>query len=176
MQDCTRASEYLALARELPGYGDVVFPHCSCDSRKDGHVVVSVGSAGVTLHACSEDGTLESQVVQLQWDCIRQWEADDEAMAFCLRYNRPDKTPKWLKIFTPYVSTYLLIYTFRIITLYEVDSSYFVICLWWTWVAWKSWENYFLNCSTSQFRHATYVSLLQFCFKKKMQTFAITLF
>lgn len=104
LQDCSRALEYLTLARELPGYGDVVFPHCSCDSRKEGHIVLAVGSAGVTLHACREDGTLESQVVQLQWDCIRQWEADDEAMAFCLKYNRPDKTPKWLKIFTPYVS------------------------------------------------------------------------
>ncbi|KAB0802211.1 hypothetical protein PPYR_04397 [Photinus pyralis] len=102
LQDSTRATEYLNLARELPGYGDIVFPHCACDSRKEGHVIVGVGSAGIKLHACREDGTLESQIVQLQWDCMRQWEADDEGMAFCLRYNRPDKTPRWLKIFTPY--------------------------------------------------------------------------
>lgn len=43
LQDAKRASEYLALARTLPGYGDVVFPHCSCDSRKEGHVVPIVG-------------------------------------------------------------------------------------------------------------------------------------
>lgn len=103
LQDNTRASEYLKLARELPGYGEVVFPHCACDSRKDGHVVVAVGSTGIKLHACREDGTLESQVVVLQWDTIRQWEVDDEGMAFCLKYNRSDKTPRWLKIFTPYV-------------------------------------------------------------------------
>ncbi|XP_060525618.1 sorting nexin-27 isoform X2 [Cylas formicarius] len=102
LQDNTRATEYLKLARELPGYGEVVFPHCACDSRKDGHVIVSVGTAGIKLHACHEDGTAESQVVALEWDSVRQWEVDEEGMAFCLKYNRPDKTPRWLKIFTPY--------------------------------------------------------------------------
>ncbi|KAK9758456.1 PDZ domain [Popillia japonica] len=106
LQDSTRAIEYLKLARELPGYGDVVFPHCECDTRKGGHVIVSVGAggndAGLKLHACREDGTLESQVVVLLWDCIAQWEADDESMAFCVKYNRPDKQPKWVKIYTPY--------------------------------------------------------------------------
>ncbi|KAJ8965069.1 hypothetical protein NQ314_004470 [Rhamnusium bicolor] len=101
LQDNTRAAEYLKLARELPGYGEVVFPHCACDSRKDGHVVLSIGASGIKLHACREDGTPESQVVVLQWDCVRQWEVDEEGMAFCLKYNRPDKTPRWLKIFTP---------------------------------------------------------------------------
>lgn len=103
LQDSTRALEYLKLARELPGYGDVVFPHCPCDSRKDGHVVVAVGTSGVKLHACREDGALESQVVELCWDSIRQWEADDEGIAFCVQYHRPDKSPRWLKIFTQYV-------------------------------------------------------------------------
>lgn len=104
LQDNTRAAEYLKLARELVGYGDVVFPHCACDSRKEGHVVVSVGSSGIRLHACREDGTLESQVVYLQWDNVDQWEVDDEGMAFCLKYSRGDKTARWVKIFTPYVS------------------------------------------------------------------------
>lgn len=78
LQDQTRATEYLKLARELPGYGEVVFPHCACDSRKEGHVIVSVGTEGIKLQACREDGTPESQVVSLRWDCIRQWEIDEE--------------------------------------------------------------------------------------------------
>lgn len=110
LQDATRALEYLKLARELPGYGDVVFPHCPCDSRKDGHVMVAIGSTGVKLHACREDGSLESQVVELNWDTIRHWEVDDEAMAFCLQYHRLDKSPRWLKIFTPYVSNFFIIF------------------------------------------------------------------
>lgn len=31
-------------------------------------------------------------------------------MAFCLKYSRPDKTPKWLKIFTTYVSIFTISY------------------------------------------------------------------
>lgn len=51
--------QYLQLARELTGYGEVVFPHCSCDSRKEGHVIASVGAASFKLEACREDGALE---------------------------------------------------------------------------------------------------------------------
>lgn len=43
LQDAKKASEYLTLARTLPGYGDVVFPHCACDSRKEGHVIPAIG-------------------------------------------------------------------------------------------------------------------------------------
>lgn len=43
LQDAKKANEYLSLARTLPGYGDVVFPHCGCDSRKEGHVIPAVG-------------------------------------------------------------------------------------------------------------------------------------
>lgn len=43
LQDAKKAPEYLSLARTLPGYGDVVFPHCGCDSRKEGHVIPAVG-------------------------------------------------------------------------------------------------------------------------------------
>lgn len=39
---------------------------------------MSVGTEGLKLHACREDGTPESQVVSLRWDCIRQWEIDEE--------------------------------------------------------------------------------------------------
>lgn len=51
--------QYLQLARELPGYGELVFPHCACDSRKEGHVIAAVASTSFKLHACREDGALE---------------------------------------------------------------------------------------------------------------------
>lgn len=51
--------QYLTLARELPGYGEIVFPHCGCDSRKEGHVIVCVGANAFRLLACHTDGTLE---------------------------------------------------------------------------------------------------------------------
>jgi len=59
LQDATRKHEYLRLTRELEGYGGIVFPHCSCDSRKEGHVIATVSASSFELHACKEDGTLE---------------------------------------------------------------------------------------------------------------------
>lgn len=47
LQDGKKAIEYLKLARSLPGYGDVVFPHCACDSRKEGHVVPAIGEFSI---------------------------------------------------------------------------------------------------------------------------------
>jgi hypothetical protein len=63
---------------------------------------------------------LQSQVVEFAWTSIKEWEVDDEAMAFCFQYQRPEKNPRWVKIFTPYVSLfsygqtpYLYVYFFN---------------------------------------------------------------
>ncbi|CAL7939239.1 unnamed protein product [Xylocopa violacea] len=103
LQDASRKHEYLKLAKELSGYGDIVFPHCACDSRKEGHVVPAVGAASFKLHAAKEDGTLESQIVEFQWNTITRWEVDEEGMSFCFQYTRQDNRPsRRLKLFTPY--------------------------------------------------------------------------
>ncbi|KAH7965536.1 hypothetical protein HPB49_008688 [Dermacentor silvarum] len=102
LQDCSRKMEYLQLARTLEGYGELSFPHCTCDARKDGHVISTVGIDGLKLQACRDDGTLEAQVIEFQWDTVAEWEVDEEGMAFAFQYTRPDKKPRWVKIFTPY--------------------------------------------------------------------------
>ncbi|XP_075216913.1 sorting nexin 27 isoform X2 [Lycorma delicatula] len=102
LQDSSRKHEYLRLARELPGYGEVVFPHCACDSRKEGHVIACISSAGFKLLACRNDGVLEAQVVEFAWTSVTQWEIDEDSMAFCFQYRRANKNPRWVKIFTPY--------------------------------------------------------------------------
>ena len=51
--------QYLNQIREMEGYGSIVFPHCTCDSRKDGHVIPIVNFEGFKLQACKEDGTEE---------------------------------------------------------------------------------------------------------------------
>ena len=43
----------------MEGYGSVVFPHCACDSRKEGRVIPIVSFEGFKLQACKEDGTEE---------------------------------------------------------------------------------------------------------------------
>nr|XP_042901715.1 sorting nexin-27 [Parasteatoda tepidariorum] len=102
LQDSSRKLEYLKLARQLDGYGEISFPHCSCDARKDGHVVASIGLTNFKLQACKDDGTLESQIIDFNWETIKEWEVDDEGMSFTFKYAPPDKKPRFVKIFTPY--------------------------------------------------------------------------
>lgn len=102
LQDSSRKLEYLKLARKLGGYNEVSFPHCSCDSRKEGHVIATFGMDSFKLQACKDDGAAESQVIEFSLDSITMWEIDDEAMAFCFQYSRQEKPPRWVKIFSPY--------------------------------------------------------------------------
>ena len=44
------------LARSLPGYHAVIFPHCPCDARKVGHVKVAITLHQFTLQACTTEG------------------------------------------------------------------------------------------------------------------------
>ncbi|XP_028416491.1 sorting nexin-27-like [Dendronephthya gigantea] len=54
-----KKAEYLKLARSLQDYGCVRFPHCECDARKKGHVIVSFNLNSIFLQACSVDGEPE---------------------------------------------------------------------------------------------------------------------
>ena len=51
--------QFLELAQTLPNYGKVVFPHCSSDARKNGHVILGVNMESLKLRACSVDGEPE---------------------------------------------------------------------------------------------------------------------
>lgn len=102
LQDPTRKNEYLNLVRELAGYGYIVFPHCGCNCRKEGHVIASVGFSSFKLHACKTDGTPESQVIEFPWRTLKQWEVDEEDMSFNFEYQKGEKEARWVKILTPY--------------------------------------------------------------------------
>lgn len=39
-----------------------------------------------------------------EWSEMQRWDTDEEGMAFCFEYVRGEKKPRWVKIFTPYVS------------------------------------------------------------------------
>lgn len=102
LQNVAKKVEYLKLARSLEGYGELTFPHCPSDARKEGHVVVTVAYGCFKLQACKEDGTLEPKVLEFDWHCINEWEVDDEAMCFVFVYTRTDKKPRRVRIYTPY--------------------------------------------------------------------------
>ncbi|TSO05439.1 Sorting nexin-27 [Bagarius yarrelli] len=97
-----KMTTYLSLLRTCEGYNEVTFPHCSCDSRRRGHVIAAVSIHHFKLHACTEDGTLENQVIAFEWSEMQRWDMDEEGMAFCFEYVRGEKKPRWVKIFTPY--------------------------------------------------------------------------
>ena len=54
--------QYVELARTLDGYNEISFPHCECDSRKQGHVIAIVGPVCFKLQACKTDGSLEVSI------------------------------------------------------------------------------------------------------------------
>lgn len=47
---------------------------------------------------------LQGQTVEFPWSDVKQWECDEEGMSFAFQYQKPAKNPRWVKIFTPYVS------------------------------------------------------------------------
>ena len=56
--------------RHLDGYCEVSFPHCPCDSRKDGHVIAIVGKTCFKLQACKTDGSVEVGIGGVGWELI----------------------------------------------------------------------------------------------------------
>ncbi|CAG11857.1 unnamed protein product, partial [Tetraodon nigroviridis] len=118
-----KMAAYLSLLRGCEGYNEIVFPHCSCDSRRKGHIIAAISIHHFKLHACTEEGTLEAgaalylplrrgeteavvlpqnQVIAFDWAEMQRWDTDEEGMAFCFEYARGEKKPRWVKIFTPY--------------------------------------------------------------------------
>lgn len=93
---------FLNLLRTCEGYNEIIFPHCSCDSRRKGHVITAISIQHFKLLACTEEGTLENQVITFEWGEMQRWDTDEEGMAFCFEYARGEKKPRWVKIFTPY--------------------------------------------------------------------------
>ncbi len=104
-----RYLDYLKNVYKFDGYGDLVFPHCPCDSRKNGHVIVIVSSSCFKLSACSREGELESQVVEFAYEDIERVGVDDEEMAFIIEVKIANKPNKVIKIYTGFVSRFFLL-------------------------------------------------------------------
>ena len=96
--------QYLDLVRSSPDYNSITFPHCKCDARKVGHVIVTISLSNLKLKACSIDGELESQEHTFTWDIISNYEADLEEQAFTFQYTKHGKEPRWVRIYSPHVS------------------------------------------------------------------------
>ncbi|CAD5122112.1 DgyrCDS10562 [Dimorphilus gyrociliatus] len=100
LKKANRIDKYLLEVASFDNYGEIAFPHCSCDSRKDGHVVARVSFTAFRLQACKEDGTVENQVIEFSWKDISSFESDYNGSSFNFEYERPGKKPRLVRIFT----------------------------------------------------------------------------
>ena len=103
LKDANNYLEYLKIVSKLDGYGNTVFPHCPCSSRKQGHVIAQVELGCMKLKACSSEGEPEPQVAEFALDEVEGFEVDDEEMAFVLDVKIPNKPNKKIKIFSGFV-------------------------------------------------------------------------
>ena len=63
--------QYLELVQSSSSYNSVIFPHCACDSRKRGHVIVNISYPNFKLLACTEEGEIE--VSATHYECFFGW-------------------------------------------------------------------------------------------------------
>ncbi|XP_045514022.1 sorting nexin-27 isoform X2 [Pieris brassicae] len=98
LQEVRRASDYLALARTLPGYSHIAFPPAHTDTHAA--LALTLGWSGMKLSAFFESGSVEQEgsSVEICWNEVRSWRADDDAAAATIVYGR--RRP--LILHTPY--------------------------------------------------------------------------
>ena len=71
---------------------------------------------------------LQSQIIEFQWADIRQWEADEEGMSFNFEYVRTGKKPRWVKVFTSYVSFSSACFISILLVNFVLDRYIFINC------------------------------------------------
>ncbi|CAG9790734.1 unnamed protein product [Diatraea saccharalis] len=110
LQDVSRAADYLALARTLPGYAHHAFPPARTDCRATPLLLLTLGWSGLTLAAWSGEGAeagpagagAGAGAAAVPWEAVREWRADDEAAAARLLLAHAAQ-PRALTLYTPYV-------------------------------------------------------------------------
>lgn len=109
LKQLAEADKYLDYMKKIhavsDNYGETVFPHCPCDSRKHGHVIVVLTPTGLKLKACTLEGEPESQVVEFAYEDIEKVEVDDDEMTCIVEVKIENKPNRKIKIFTGFVSS-----------------------------------------------------------------------
>lgn len=102
-----RYLDFLKHVHKFGGYGELVFPHCPCDSRKNGHVIATLSFNCFQLKACSNEGELEpNKIVEFQYEDFVNIDVDNEEMAFVFETKIANKPNKTIKIYTGFVNDY----------------------------------------------------------------------
>eukprot|EP00116_Pleurobrachia_bachei_P000886 sb/3461148/ len=80
----TTQADFVRVAQTCPGYNGVEFPHCACDSRKDGHVILSVSRDRITIQACSKSGEKQDQVKNFSWAHVTEYDEVEGEFSFTI--------------------------------------------------------------------------------------------
>jgi len=77
---------------------------------------------------------LQNQIVEFTWKTIKCWEVDETNGLFSFQFQREEKSPKCVKLHTPYVSILLNVIknklNFLILLLYQSDF----ICIFYIYI------------------------------------------
>ena len=88
-QHTSTCREFVKIAQSCPGYNEISFPHCQCDSRQDGHVILTLSAEKISIRACTVDGERQDQVKKFQWSTITDYGIDSENMEeFFFKVNK----------------------------------------------------------------------------------------
>ena len=59
--------------------------------------------------------SFKDQEHTFNWEDLINWEADDEAMAFCFEYSKGGKKPRWVKIYSQYVRRHVELFAWLVL-------------------------------------------------------------
>uniref|UniRef100_A0A915PUB3 PX domain-containing protein n=1 Tax=Setaria digitata TaxID=48799 RepID=A0A915PUB3_9BILA len=102
LQSIERADKYLSMVRAMDGYNRIVFPHCSCSSRRDGDIILAVELSQLTIRACDYDGNVQEDELIFDWSDILEYKIADNGTIFGFQYARSQKKPKPVKLHTQF--------------------------------------------------------------------------
>ncbi|VDN07101.1 unnamed protein product [Thelazia callipaeda] len=90
------------MVRAMDGYNKIVFPHCNCDSYKNGDIILATDFSKLTVQACDYEGKTQDDVLIFDWSDILTYEIVDNGAAFTFKYSRPGKKSKTVKFNTQF--------------------------------------------------------------------------
>ena len=71
------------------------------------HLIIPRANGTGMTSLCLFFFSFKDQEHTFNWEDLTNWEADDEAMAFCFEYSKGGKKPRWVKIYSQYVRRYV---------------------------------------------------------------------
>ena len=114
--------QYVNVAKDLPGFNSLDFPHCLSSVRGDGYVIPRLTSKGLEFVACSSTGETEGATVQLEWKLYQEHLLqEDGSIVIAFQHEDNSEESRSVHIRTIYVR--------RLFTFSRGGARAFLLCL-----------------------------------------------